>query len=568
MNLQRIKKWQEGHQNRDRDQNHHRKQRLLQKEKLVQEKNVVPLVYFTELFELEMDVDKNHYETQSPLSQGNDREELDETIRKLKELAERQERLAQQTKQQTPSREERWQQEQLRREAEDLRRRLEQLAQAQQGQGQPQQGQSRQGQSQQGQSQQGQSQQGQSQQRNGEAEGNPSGSENRSAKALESMREALDNMRAANSNSDDRGRTQQSSADASRNLRQALRQMQQPDEKAMSQQVQEMAERAAQLSGEQRRVEADLYAGLGEAKQSARDRSELSSARKQRLIEAKQKMAEDVGALQRDMRGAINDHRRANPEATQRLAETLRDLETTNLSQRLNRSAAEIRYGRARDAAPREGLIADALEGLERDLHETARVAAREASGRQENPGPQELLAELGDMRRALQQAERGDPRRGNEPNGEAGEAASGGEQRSTARGGSLDHWDPQREPARNAQSGEINRASPAREAAEIAQRIDAMANRATGLAALAGRDQHTATYDPRSTQAVRRCVGFATRRGLATGRSARAGSAGSRGAFEKHTRRAHRGFNARRTGVSGSGCGVLPASRRQLHQG
>ena len=266
---------------------------------------------FTELFELEMDVDKNHYETQSPLSQGNDREELDETIRKLKELAERQERLAQQTKQQTPSREERWQQEQLRREAEDLRRRLEQLAQAQQGQGQPQQGQS-----QQGQSQQGQSQQGQSQQRNGEAEGNPSGSENRSAKALESMREALDNMRAANSNSDDRGRTQQSSADASRNLRQALRQMQQPDEKAMSQQVQEMAERAAQLSGEQRRVEADLYAGLGEAKQSARDRSELSSARKQRLIEAKQKMAEDVGALQRDMRGAMNDHRRANPDAT------------------------------------------------------------------------------------------------------------------------------------------------------------------------------------------------------------------------------------------------------------
>ena len=80
----------------------------------------------------------------------------------------------------------------------------------------------------------------------------------------------------------------------------------------------------------------------------------------------------------------------------------MRDLETTNLSQRLNRSAAEIRYGRARDAAPREGLIADALEGLERDLHETARVAAREASGRQENPGPQELLAELGDMRRAL----------------------------------------------------------------------------------------------------------------------------------------------------------------------
>ena len=46
---------------------------------------------------------------------------------------------------------------------------------------------------------------------------------------------------------------------------------------------------------------------------------------------------------------------------------------------RLNRSAAEIYYGRAREAAPREGLITDALETLEQDLREAAAQAARKA---------------------------------------------------------------------------------------------------------------------------------------------------------------------------------------------
>ncbi|MGH8187331.1 MAG: hypothetical protein ACREUC_12270, partial [Steroidobacteraceae bacterium] len=48
---------------------------------------------FTEMFELEMDLEKNQYESESQVSMRNAQKELDETIRKLKELAERQERL-------------------------------------------------------------------------------------------------------------------------------------------------------------------------------------------------------------------------------------------------------------------------------------------------------------------------------------------------------------------------------------------------------------------------------------------------------------------------------------------
>ena len=50
---------------------------------------------FTEMFELEMDLEKSQYESESQLSTRNTQKELDEMVRKLKELAERQEKLAQ-----------------------------------------------------------------------------------------------------------------------------------------------------------------------------------------------------------------------------------------------------------------------------------------------------------------------------------------------------------------------------------------------------------------------------------------------------------------------------------------
>src|SRR6185503_5588972 len=82
---------------------------------------------FTEMFELEMDLEKSQYESESQLSQRNVQKDLDEMVRKLKELAERQERLAQERQQDLRTPEQRWKQEQLRREAEDLRRRLAEL---------------------------------------------------------------------------------------------------------------------------------------------------------------------------------------------------------------------------------------------------------------------------------------------------------------------------------------------------------------------------------------------------------------------------------------------------------
>ena len=84
-----------------------------------------------ELFELEMDLEKNQYETESAVSFDTPEAEFDEAIAKLQELARRQENLARQAgRQQELTEQERWQQEQLRRETEELRRQLEELRQA------------------------------------------------------------------------------------------------------------------------------------------------------------------------------------------------------------------------------------------------------------------------------------------------------------------------------------------------------------------------------------------------------------------------------------------------------
>ena len=107
----------------------------------------------TDMFELEMDLEKNQYETGSQATPEPPQQQLDDIGNELEELARRQERLAermQRDRQPTPA--ERWQQDLLKRDVEELRERLEQMQQAanaqqsqqqssgQGGQGQPQSG--------------------------------------------------------------------------------------------------------------------------------------------------------------------------------------------------------------------------------------------------------------------------------------------------------------------------------------------------------------------------------------------------------------------------------------------
>jgi hypothetical protein len=82
------------------------------------------------LFDLELDTEKNQYETGQQQSASQAKEKaVDEALQKLEELAKRQQQLAdQQAKSKQQTFEQRWQQEMLRRDAEELKKQMEQLS--------------------------------------------------------------------------------------------------------------------------------------------------------------------------------------------------------------------------------------------------------------------------------------------------------------------------------------------------------------------------------------------------------------------------------------------------------
>ncbi len=82
----------------------------------------------TEMFEMEMDLEKNQYETGSSATPESQQQSMDEAADDLSDLARRQQQLAKNLNQtRTPTPAQRWQQEMLRREVEELRDRLEQM---------------------------------------------------------------------------------------------------------------------------------------------------------------------------------------------------------------------------------------------------------------------------------------------------------------------------------------------------------------------------------------------------------------------------------------------------------
>lgn len=482
---------------------------------------------FAEMFELEMDVEKSQYENESQLSQQNTQQELNDAIRKLKELAERQEKLAQEQRSQQALQEQRWRQEQLRREAEDLRRRLAELNRQQQASSQQQQAGNSSRRGQQGSSSGGRGQSGGAPQ--------PQNDQQRSAQerseveqALQSVNQALENMRAANKGSSEDSASSQSAREAGKNLRQALRQIDKPHDSRLDEALEQFAERTGEMLEDQRSVESELHQALSQGGESAfrsSSRGGLTQRNIKELVETKQRMASELSTLQGDMRTAVHEHRGKAPKTTQRLSEIVRDIEGSDVMYRLNRSAAEIYYGRAREAAPREGLITDALETLEHDLREAATQAASERSQQRDSATTEDLLAQVAELRRAVQSAQRaqsgsnagqsgeverqsqsGEPgesrnaradEKGSSPSqtasasrendsAKAGSRESGASQGQSSRGGSagaqsgLAAWDPIL-PPRGLRNLEDGRGSLARETAAISQRIRDITQRMSG---------------------------------------------------------------------------------------
>lgn len=327
-----------------------------------------------ELFELEMDLEKNQYETESPTSFDTPEAEVDEAIAKLQELANRQENLARQTNQQQAlTEEERWRQEELRRETEELRRQLEQLSQA--AQQQP--GQSAQG--------------------------------DATSEAIRQLDNALQAMdRAQAQNGMDQEQNQRAAEQARRQLDRALEQLTAQRQADAEEIFSDLSERSQSLLNEQRQLAAELQQVAREALENRDDdgvrESLLSDEETIDLAERKWAMQADLEDLEEEIQRVSQKYRDQTPDASAQLNNALSDLQRTQAARRLSYAGEMIRRGLADELAPFEGIVTTALDDLRRDTEQALAMASREArNGQQAEQNPaSELVAELQTLRRDL----------------------------------------------------------------------------------------------------------------------------------------------------------------------
>ncbi len=397
------------------------------------------------LFDLELDTEKNQYETgqQQGTSAEQRQKDIDEALQKLEQLARRQQELSQQqnkSKQQTF--EQRWQQEMLRRDAEELKKQMEQLSrngsqssQSQQGGQQGQQGQQGQSGSQQSQS----GQQGQSSQQSGSQSSASArsmnrldpGTDQRLRESTDRLSQAIDDMRAAQQASQQQG-GQKDAADA--DARRAAERLQEGKDmlnglrkQEASSQLGDLSQRADQLAQHQRDFTNRLRQDFGDqATQDSRmGRSLLpqtgaSRQQAQQLADEKDKMAADVDQLEKDMQKAARDLAGTQPGASQRVREGLSELQQNEAHNRMKYSANWIRQGQGGLMVPREAPITQTLDKVSDDLKQAQ--SALNNSGSQEGNGQSDAARSLAQVERLRSQMQQMAGQQNGQQGGQAGQ--------------------------------------------------------------------------------------------------------------------------------------------------
>lgn len=366
------------------------------------------------LFDLELDTEKNQYETGQRGAGVQQARDIDEALEKLKELARRQQELAQQQQRQRQSFEQRWQQEMLRREAEQLERRIAELARGQSSQG----------------SSSPSSQQARSR---GGAQGG-SGTDARLQQALERLRQATEEMRRAGSQGGEQRNAE--SRRAAERLQEATELLSGLRRQEAGQRLGEIGERARKLAGQQRDFAdklKNLYAGHqaltgrpAEGRQAAVDPREVA-----RLAEEKKAMADELQRLERQMQQAVRDLAGSQRAASSKLREALGEMQQRELSLRMKYLAEWIRRGLGAYAWLREAPVTEGLERLSQQLGEAER-----ALGESSRTGEtlETALSRVEQLRNELQRLTEQRRRSGNGAGRERGEggrqgAAEGGNQ-------------------------------------------------------------------------------------------------------------------------------------------
>lgn len=365
----------------------------------------------TEMFELEMDLEKNQYETGSTASPDAPQEQLQEAADELEELARRQEQLANNansTRQPTPA--QRWQQEMLRRDVEELRERLERMQQASAAnQSQPQNGQQQDsGQSSNG-SPSGQPSEGQ--QSGGSASQQSDELQRRLDSAIRAMNEADEAMR--NGASPDEMR--RAAEEAQRQLEGARNRALDEQQRAMQATLDELGERAEALYENQSAMDDRIQESIRDVSVGTNDLDRLDSGmtidEEYALAAEKRQLQADMQALEQDARTTASRIEDLEPDAAEEILDALKKLREDEIEARIARAAAYIEKGAAVYITASESAVTDALRELSDDLQRAGDMASGEGEqrgGQQAGGGISETLAETRALRRSLQRLAEG----------------------------------------------------------------------------------------------------------------------------------------------------------------
>jgi hypothetical protein len=344
------------------------------------------------LFDLELDTEKNQYETAQTAGSASQREkDIDEALQKLDQLARRQEELAQQQRNNSvQTAEQRWQQEMLRREAEELQRQMEQMARNN-SQGNSQ-GSSQQN-SQSG--SQGNSSSGSSGQSSGG--GKQGSADPRVQQSLDRLKQATDDMRRATS-------PQQSEAEARRaadRLKEATDLLGSMRQQQASSRLGSLADETSRLAKEQRDQADRIRQAFGQ--QGDQPGSQAGLQGKRKLADDRQHLAEDLGRLEKELQDTARElaTNKQNAAST-KLREALGDMQQSDLRSRIQRGADWMRRGIDPNASGAEPEIAAGMQRLEKEVNDAQQALG--ATPQQGNDSQQGLETALNRIERLRNQ--------------------------------------------------------------------------------------------------------------------------------------------------------------------
>ena len=374
------------------------------------------------LFDLELDTEKNQYETAQTGSPEQEKaKKVDDALAKLDALAKRQEELAQQQGNKAQTFQQRWQQEMLRREAEQLQREMEQMQQQGQQSASGQSGQGKAGQQGKSGGQGSQSAQGGSDTKDGGADPRVQQALNRLRAANEEMKRAGGQGQGGQSQSG-QGKAGQAAGGGSQSAEQARRAAEElraatdllggAQRQQSTGKLDSLAKEAGRLAREESGQAQRIQQLAGQPGANTDFSAEAAAARardRNRLADDRQKLSDDLGRLEKGLRDTARSMAPTQPGTSGKLRDALGEMDQADLGNRVQRTADWLRRGVNPNSNGTEAGIAEGLKKLNDSVRQAQQGSGRDGSEGKGSQGrtPGTQTAALDHVERLRSQIER-----------------------------------------------------------------------------------------------------------------------------------------------------------------